>query len=425
MHAVRRLSILAALLALAPRPARAFDLAIAAEPGVAGPIGEPQASHFGVGGGALLAAMISVNRFTGVEAVGGFLGFSTAMGEAATIGTGGAGVRFHRSHRARGLAPWGDADLLYVRTGTLDRFGFTFATGVSYPLKGMWVGLFARYLHVIEPQRDGYDSSDAKVLIGGVTVEVDRTIGRAPYEPPPPIDPKADTDHDGVRDIADKCPASPGPADNAGCPHPDADGDGVIDRADRCPKQPGPAKNAGCPDGDADGDGVIDREDQCPELAGAATAGGCPDRDGDKVADAEDVCPDRAGEEANHGCPRYLRVTVTSDKLELSQKIFFSHDGDELIDKSFALLDEVAEALRDHPGLKVRIEGHTDGFGRADHNLRLSLRRAEAVRNYLVAHGVAGDRLEARGYGATQRLESDATFDGRERNRRVEFVILK
>ncbi len=419
--------VVACLTALSGR-ARAVDLFLRAEPAVGGPLSEPQSRNFGVGGGALLGAGLTLTRFLGAHATAGFLGFESTAGDPTTITVVGAGLRLERPHAAKSISPWLDATALYVRTGDLDRFGFAVGAGAAYPVgreRRVWLGLWARYLQIVqEPAPSGYYNSDAKILIGGLSVQVDRVFARA--QPAGPYrDPNADTDKDGVRDGRDKCPAEPGPADNAGCPYPDKDGDGVNDRADKCPTQPGPASNAGCPDTDSDGDGVVDREDLCPQVAGDKAAGGCPDRDHDTVTDAEDVCPDVAGEPANHGCPKYLRVTVTEDKLELSQKVFFAWDGDTVLEKSYPLLDEVAQALKDHPTLSVRIEGHTDNAGRADHNMRLSMRRARAVRDYLVAHGIAGDRLEAVGFGSEQPLATNATFEGRERNRRVEFVITK
>ena len=74
--------------------------------------------------------------------------------------------------------------------------------------------------------------------------------------------------------------------------------------------------------------------------------------------------------------------------------------------------------------MRVRIEGHTDAVGAVEHNLALSEARAAAVREYLIGQGLTPDRLESKGYGPTLPLESNATAEGRERNRRVEFVIL-
>jgi outer membrane protein OmpA-like peptidoglycan-associated protein len=73
----------------------------------------------------------------------------------------------------------------------------------------------------------------------------------------------------------------------------------------------------------------------------------------------------------------------------------------------------------------VRIEGHTDAKGSAEHNRILSNGRANAVRDYLVAHGIAVERLDAKGYGPDLPLDTNKTAEGREKNRRVEFVIVK
>jgi outer membrane protein OmpA-like peptidoglycan-associated protein len=106
-----------------------------------------------------------------------------------------------------------------------------------------------------------------------------------------------DSDGDGVRDDADKCPGTPRGAvvDKHGCPI-DSDGDGVPDGLDRCPRTPhGAVVNAeGCPI-DSDGDGVPDGLDKCPNTPAAAAvdADGCPrDSDGDGVPDGLDRCPD-------------------------------------------------------------------------------------------------------------------------------------
>ena len=81
--------------------------------------------------------------------------------------------------------------------------------------------------------------------------------------------------------------------------------------------------------------------------------------------------------------------------------------------------------LQAHPDLRLLIEGHTDDVGDAAANLALSARRAEAVRQYLLAtYGIGATRLEARGFGATRPAAPNATAVGRQTNRRVELVRL-
>ncbi len=122
--------------------------------------------------------------------------------------------------------------------------------------------------------------------------------------------------------------------------------------------------------------------------------------------------------------PETPRVTVTKEKLELKDKVFF-RTGKSIIDpKSDSLLDEVATALQSHDEVKhVVVEGHTDSSGSAKLNRKLSLARARAVRKYLVDKGVTASRLDARGFGPSQPVADNDTPDGREQNRRVEFII--
>jgi OOP family OmpA-OmpF porin len=86
-------------------------------------------------------------------------------------------------------------------------------------------------------------------------------------------------------------------------------------------------------------------------------------------------------------------------------------------------LDEVAGALLAQPELFVEISGHTDSIGSAAYNLKLSQRRAEAVKDYLVGKGLKSNSLTVRGYGKSSPIASNATEQGRAENRRVEFVV--
>jgi len=86
-------------------------------------------------------------------------------------------------------------------------------------------------------------------------------------------------------------------------------------------------------------------------------------------------------------------------------------------------LQQAAQALRDNPQATVSIEGHTDAVGSADFNRELSQRRAEAVRSYLIAQGVAPERISARGLGEEFPTASNADSLGRQLNRRAEVAI--
>jgi OOP family OmpA-OmpF porin len=260
----------------------------------------------------------------------------------------------------------------------------------------------------------------------------------APPPPPPPVAEVKilDTDGDGIPDDIDKCPTEPedkdGFQDEDGCPDLDNDGDNVPDVSDKCPTEPedldGYEDADGCPDDDNDRDGLVDKEDKCPNEPGPRENVGCPDkdRDGDTVVDRLDKCPDEPGPPDNQGCPKkFTLVEVKQDKIEIKQKIFFATAKSRILPRSFPVLNQVVEALRAYPKIRVRIEGHTDIRGGHRYNMRLSDARAASVRSYLVEHGIEDSRLESRGYGPDQPIATNKTAAGREQNRRVEFMIIK
>lgn len=104
--------------------------------------------------------------------------------------------------------------------------------------------------------------------------------------------------------------------------------------------------------------------------------------------------------------------------------VSFEYNSDRLTPASRPILDRVAAGLREHARLRIEVQGHTDGKGSAAYNLGLSQRRALAVRDYLVAQGVPSEELVAKGYGKTQPIASNATAEGRAKNRRVVLVVL-
>ena len=236
-----------------------------------------------------------------------------------------------------------------------------------------------------------------------------------------------DSDGDGIPNHEDKCPSVPGPKENQGCPWGDRDGDGVKDNVDRCPDLPGPRENDGCPWGDKDGDGVPDNLDRCPQEPGPKENQGCPwpDRDKDGVPDKDDKCPDVPGLPELQGCPRpeLKFVEVTKQQIRIKQKIHFKFGKATIRERSYPILDEVAMVLRTYPKMKVRIEGHTDSRGSKKFNLKLSHKRANSVREYLVEKGIGPHRLSAKGFGMKTPIESNKTKGGRAANRRVEFHI--
>jgi outer membrane protein OmpA-like peptidoglycan-associated protein len=147
------------------------------------------------------------------------------------------------------------------------------------------------------------------------------------------------------------------------------------------------------------------------------------DRDHDGVADATDSCPDVTGPVTNGGCPVYEKVVVMPDKLELKEKIAFEWNSASLDETSRPALDEIAQALKDNPNFRVQVDGHASSDGGDAHNQTLSEARAAAVVDYLVARGVAKDRLVSKGFSSSVPVATNLTAAGRVTNRRVEFVV--
>ncbi|MCP4806512.1 MAG: OmpA family protein [Proteobacteria bacterium] len=118
------------------------------------------------------------------------------------------------------------------------------------------------------------------------------------------------------------------------------------------------------------------------------------------------------------------RVKVEGDRVVILDKVFFELDSDVIKRESFSLLDEVVETLMNHPEITlIEIQGHTDDQGADEYNLDLSMRRAQAVRTYLVQTGIEDERLMAQGYGESQHLVAGTSEEARAANRRVEFHI--
>ncbi|MEZ4453376.1 MAG: OmpA family protein [Nannocystaceae bacterium] len=244
----------------------------------------------------------------------------------------------------------------------------------------------------------------------------------------PPPRPEVDSDGDQVPDGRDRCPYAPGLVDNAGCPEPDRDDDGFLDRDDRCPEEPG-ALPDGCPRRDRDGDGVLDRVDQCVEVPGEAPDG-CPppDRDEDGLLDRDDRCPeeaeDRNGFEDEDGCPDAIPEDLAAI-TGVVRGVHFEFDRDDLRRRSLPPLNRVVAVLRRYPAVRIEISGHVDAtsspiLNRSD----ISGRRAGSVKRYFVDHGIDESRMETRGAGPDEPIDTNKTAAGRAKNRRIEIQLL-
>ncbi len=123
--------------------------------------------------------------------------------------------------------------------------------------------------------------------------------------------------------------------------------------------------------------------------------------------------------------PPLPQVVQTDEQIITLAPIYFDFDRDTIKQVSHPVLDQVAAVMQQRPTAVVRVEGHTDSFGSDDYNQKLSERRAQAVVRYLVGKDIDGSRLEAQGFGESRPIETNETAEGRAKNRRTEFHIIR
>ncbi len=242
-------------------------------------------------------------------------------------------------------------------------------------------------------------------------------------QPVTPFGCPIDTDFDGLVDTLDACVDVPGPIDNEGCPWPDTDGDGITDNNDKCPQEKGPRENIGCPWADRDGDGIVDKDDKCPDLAGVKEYEGCPDTDGDGLPDHKDKCPEVKGLPEDFGCPP-LKEEEQEAIREAFKNLHFQTGKAIIKRSSYASLDKLAVVMIANGQTKLTLHGHTDDIGDFNDNMQLSKDRAQAVKEYLHKKGIALDRMTAEGFGETKPVAPNASAKGRQKNRRVEMILV-
>ncbi len=145
-------------------------------------------------------------------------------------------------------------------------------------------------------------------------------------------------------------------------------------------------------------------------------AGDCStrDEDHDGVNDCIDQCP---------GTPPGARVNSVG--CWVLNNVLFDFDKSTIKPVSYPILDEVVQVLKRSPTVRVEIDGHTDGVGTESYNLQLSRLRAASVRQYLIGHGIAADRLTSQGFGKSKPIATNETDEGRALNRRVELQVVK
>ena len=145
---------------------------------------------------------------------------------------------------------------------------------------------------------------------------------------------------------------------------------------------------------------------------------GLEDSDGDGVVDAVDKCPNTPPNTRvdGDGCP--------IPKVVRLEGVTFEFNKTRLRPDSQTILNWVVGIMKKYPDMQVELAGYTDSVGSAAYNLKLSQKRADAVKGYLLEQGVDGSRIQTKGYGKENPVASNDTDEGREYNRRVELHIL-
>ncbi len=261
--------------------------------------------------------------------------------------------------------------------------------------------------------------------------------------PPPP----ADTDGDGLNDIDEETIHKTDPRNR------DTDGDGLIDGDEVKNYKTDPLNK------DTDGDRLTDGDEvlrhRTDPLKKDTDGDGCSDgdevldmrtdplktdTDGDGLTDCDErniyrtnpLVMDTDGDGVNDGKEvRDGTDPLKADVLKVEQGgrivlegINFETNKADILPESEEILMRAYQTMRTNPTLKVEIGGHTDDVGRDAANQKLSERRANSVRNWLVQKGVDGARITTRGYGETQPMVPNDSAENRARNRRIEFKVV-
>jgi outer membrane protein OmpA-like peptidoglycan-associated protein len=122
--------------------------------------------------------------------------------------------------------------------------------------------------------------------------------------------------------------------------------------------------------------------------------------------------------------PKELQEVEPGKVIQL-RNVLFETASAKILPTSFPELEQLVTYLREHPGVEIEIAGHTDNIGEENDNLELSQSRADAIGKYLTNKNITSKRLLLKGYGEQLPISSNETLEGRQRNRRVEFKIIK
>ncbi len=304
-------------------------------------------------------------------------------------------MRLHALPADSSVDLWLGGGLAYLRIREESRPGLDVGAGADFPFgdDGFALGSFVRYTQVIQPGGSAADARDddrflqlGAALSWGGSPRPQRALVDD-YSPAPDLTPRpveASTLTEEPEAVALVPEAAPEVA-----PEPVRD----------------PAVVAESPAPDSDGDGIADADDDCRDEIGSAEERGCP------PARAATPPPSAVG-------------PLRTPQGELPTRIAFAYGAKRVTARGARDLREVLQLLkRDASIRKLLVVGHTDARGASDVNLALSEARAQAVVDWLVAHGVDAGRLEAAGRGAGEPRVEGQTKAAWRANRRVQFIV--
>ena len=268
-----------------------------------------------------------------------------------------------------------------------------------------------------------------------------------------------DRDGDHIQDNDDACPNEPGLPEFKGCP--DRDSDGIPDKDDRCPDIVGPASNNGCPETKLsliDLQGTILQTVVMSKDSSFAISDLPSDElvvfrlegvDIDAINEIKVVVNGIPKKAIRNDADRFFRfIILKTDKNKLDQEnafdiairlnqqqkavmkkafenLEFATGNDRITELSFESLDALAGLMLSKTSWKLKISGYTDNTGGAIVNQKLSQQRAEAVKKYLVLKGISAKRIKTEWFGSQKSIGDNKTEQGRQKNRRVEMLLVK
>jgi len=243
---------------------------------------------------------------------------------------------------------------------------------------------------------------------------------------------KADSDGDGLSDFDEIKKYSTDPNKS------DTDGDGLSDGDELMKYKTDPLVADSDKDGLSDGDEVLkyttdplkadtdgDTLSDGAEVNKYKTDPNSADTDKGTVADGIEVNRGTNPLDPSDDLPKKETVQLEVGKNLVLEGITFSSASAEITPESEPVLEKVYNTLAENMDIEVEIQGHTDNVGSRSSNMKLSLARADAVKTYLVNKGIDGARMTTKGIGPDKPIAPNKTDEGKQKNRRIEFIRLK